>query len=86
MNAAELVDLGRRVIRLEAEAMAEVEGRLGDDFARAVRLIADSKGRVIVAGVGKSGLIGRKIAATLTSTGTPAAFLHPVDSVHGRTL
>lgn len=83
MNAAELVDLGRRVIRLEAEAMAEVEGRLGDDFARAVRLIADSKGRVIVAGVGKSGLIGRKIAATLTSTGTPAAFLHPVDSVHG---
>jgi len=48
-----------------------------------VRVIADSKGRVIVAGVGKSGLIGRKIAATLTSTGTPASFLHPVDSVHG---
>ena len=50
---------------------------------RAVRLIAESTGRVIVAGVGKSGLIGRKIAATLTSTGTPASFLHPVDSVHG---
>jgi arabinose-5-phosphate isomerase len=83
MNAGELIELGRRVVRLEAQAMAEVEGRLGDEFARAVRLIADSKGRVIVAGVGKSGLIGRKIAATLTSTGTPAAFLHPVDSVHG---
>ena len=83
MNPGELIELGRRVVRLEAQAMAEVEGRLGDEFARAVRLIADSKGRVIVAGVGKSGLIGRKIAATLTSTGTPAAFLHPVDSVHG---
>src|SRR6185312_10781105 len=53
------------------------------EFARAVRLIAASPGRVIVSGVGKSGLIGRKIAATLTSTGTPASFLHPVDSVHG---
>ena len=70
-------------MRLEREALAEIEARLGDEFARAVRVIADSKGRVIVAGVGKSGLIGRKIAATLTSTGTPASFLHPVDSVHG---
>jgi len=83
MNTAELIELGRRVVRLEAEAMAEVEGRLDDEFARGVRLIADSRGRVIVAGVGKSGLIGRKIAATLTSTGTPATFLHPVDGVHG---
>ena len=68
---------------LEREALAGLEERLGDEFARAVRLIAESTGRVIVAGVGKSGLIGRKIAATLTSTGTPANFLHPVDSVHG---
>jgi len=79
----EIVERGRRVVRLEREALAEIEARLGDEFARAVRVIADSKGRVIVAGVGKSGLIGRKIAATLTSTGTPASFLHPVDSVHG---
>ena len=83
MNAAELIELGRKVIRTEASAMAELENRLGDEFARAVQLIAESPGRVIVAGVGKSGLIGRKIAATLTSTGTAAAFLHPVDSVHG---
>jgi arabinose-5-phosphate isomerase len=83
VNAAELIQIGRKVIRVEANAMAELETRLGDDFARAVRLIAESPGRVIVAGVGKSGLIGRKIAATLTSTGTAAAFLHPVDSVHG---
>ena len=83
MKDQELIDRGRRVIRLEREALAVIEQRLGDEFARAVCLIAESAGRVIVAGVGKSGLIGRKIAATLTSTGTPASFLHPVDSVHG---
>jgi arabinose-5-phosphate isomerase len=83
VNADELIQIGRKVVRVEADAMAELEARLGDEFARAVRLIAESRGRVIVAGVGKSGLIGHKIAATLTSTGTAAAFLHPVDSVHG---
>jgi len=77
------VERGRRVLRMEREAIAGVEARLGDEFAAAVELIAASHGRVIVAGVGKSGLIGRKIAATLTSTGTPAAFLHPTESVHG---
>src|SRR5678815_5564548 len=80
---ATLVDRGRRVIRLECEALVEVGRRLDERFAHAVELIAGTTGRVIVAGVGKSGLIGRKIAATLTSTGTPASFLHPVDSVHG---
>lgn len=83
MNDRELIERGRRVVRVEREALAAIEQRLGDEFARAVCLIAESPGRVIVAGVGKSGLIGRKIAATLTSTGTPASFLHPVDSVHG---
>ena len=83
MSDSHIVDRGRRVIRLEREALAMIEERLDGAFAQAVRLIAESRGRVIVAGVGKSGLIGRKIAATLTSTGTPAAFLHPVDSVHG---
>lgn len=83
MTAHDIVGLGRRVLRLESEALAETEARLGDAFAQAVRLIANSTGRVIVAGVGKSGLIARKIAATLTSTGTPATFLHPVDSAHG---
>ena len=68
---------------MEREAIAALESRLDASFARAVMLIAKSRGRVIVAGVGKSGLIGRKIAATLTSTGTPATFLHPVESVHG---
>ncbi|WP_104023138.1 KpsF/GutQ family sugar-phosphate isomerase [Gemmatirosa kalamazoonensis] len=68
---------------MERDAIDGVERRLDHAFARAVELIATSPGRVIVAGVGKSGLIARKIAATLTSTGTPAAFLHPVESVHG---
>lgn len=81
--AAEVIERGRRVLRMERDALEEVEARLGDEFARAVGLIARSHGRVIVAGVGKSGLIGRKIAATLTSTGTPASFVHPVESVHG---
>jgi arabinose-5-phosphate isomerase len=83
MTHEEIIERGRRVLRLEREALAEAETRIGESFARAVELIATSTGRVIVAGVGKSGLIGRKIAATMTSTGTPAAFLHPTESVHG---
>jgi len=79
----EIVERGRRVLRMETEALAEAEKRISEDFARAVECIARSDGRVIVSGAGKSGLIGRKIAATLTSTGTPATFLHPADSVHG---
>ncbi|MDQ3697327.1 MAG: KpsF/GutQ family sugar-phosphate isomerase [Gemmatimonadota bacterium] len=68
---------------MECDAIAELERRLGDDFARAVEMLAACRGRVIVSGVGKSGLIGRKVAATLTSTGTLATFLHPVESLHG---
>lgn len=77
------VERGRRVLRMEREALEDVERSLDASFATAVDLLVACKGRVIVAGVGKSGLIGRKIAATLTSTGTPATFLHPVESVHG---
>jgi len=71
------------VIRLEAAALGLAEQALGTGFARAVELLRNSTGRVIVTGIGKSGLIARKIAATLTSTGTPAMWLHPVDSLHG---
>jgi arabinose-5-phosphate isomerase len=77
------IERGRAVLRMERDALAEAEGRLDERFARAVELIASAAGRVIVTGVGKSGLVGRKIAATLTSTGTPATFVHPVESVHG---
>jgi len=77
------VERGRRVLRMEREALEDVERNLGASFKAALDLLMACNGRVIVAGVGKSGLIGRKIAATLTSTGTPATFLHPVESVHG---
>lgn len=80
---AGLVALGRRVVELEASAVQTVGTRLDDRFAKAVRLLADASGRVIVSGVGKSGLIARKLAATFTSTGTAATYLHPVDSLHG---
>lgn len=83
MTAELIIARGRRVLNLEAAALADVERTLGDDFARAVQLLAACRGRVIIAGVGKSGLVGRKMAATFTSTGTPAMFLHPVESVHG---
>lgn len=81
--SARLVEAGRRVLRLESDAIRGAEAALDARFARAVELLRASTGRVIVTGVGKSGLIARKIAATLTSTGTPAAYLHPVDSLHG---
>ncbi len=80
---ADIIARGRRVILMEQAALARTAERIGPTFADAVALIANAKGRTIVAGIGKSGLIGRKIAATLTSTGTPATFLHPTESVHG---
>lgn len=83
LSHAELIALGRRVLELEAAEVTAVARRLDAKFARAVQLLAEAKGRVIVSGVGKSGLIARKLAATLTSTGTPASYLHPVDSLHG---
>lgn len=83
MTPAEIVERGRRVIAMEQAALGHTAALVGPEFAKAVELIATATGRVIVAGIGKSGLIGRKIAATLTSTGTPATFLHPTESVHG---
>ena len=82
-DSAALVELGRRVLRLEASAVAAIADRLDARFAEAALLIRQAKGRVIVSGVGKSGLVARKIASTLTSTGTPANYLHPTDSLHG---
>ena len=79
----DLAERGRRVLSLEADAIQRVARGLGDTFARAVELLAAAPGRLIVSGVGKYGLIARKIAATFTSTGTPATFLHQVDSLHG---
>jgi len=75
--------LAERVLRIEADAILGLIGKLDESFERAVELLRGCGGRVIVTGMGKSGLIGRKIAATLASTGTPAHFLHPAEGVHG---
>jgi arabinose-5-phosphate isomerase len=83
LSLAETLRRARRVIRQEAQAVAALEDRVGDAFAGALEAILASGGRVIVAGIGKSGIIARKIASTLTSTGTPATFLHPVEALHG---
>ncbi len=77
------VDLARAVLRTEADAVAALIDRLDERFAAAVQLLADCRGRVIVSGIGKSGIIARKIAATLSSTGTSAYFVHPTEAVHG---
>jgi arabinose-5-phosphate isomerase len=76
-------ETGRRVLQIEAEAIAGLIPRLGDDFDRAVQILHDCAGRVVVTGMGKSGLIGLKISATLASTGTPSLHLHPADAIHG---
>jgi len=86
VSADEKPDLRRlaaRVLRIEAEAILGLIPKLDERFERAVELLRSCGGRVIVTGMGKSGLIGRKIAATLASTGTPAHFLHPAEGVHG---
>jgi arabinose-5-phosphate isomerase len=80
---AELADLGRRALTTEIEGLEAQVPRLGADFAQACRLCLACRGRVVVTGMGKSGHIGRKIAATLASTGTPAFFLHPGEASHG---
>jgi arabinose-5-phosphate isomerase len=79
----QLVARGKRVLALEAAAIKRLGDRLGPAFAQAIEILKAAEGRVIVSGVGKSGLIARKIAATFTSTGTPATYLHPIDSLHG---
>jgi arabinose-5-phosphate isomerase len=77
------LSLARKVLQTEAAAILALVDRLGPAFARAVELVRDCRGRVILTGMGKSGIICRKIAATLTSTGSPAFFLHPAEAVHG---
>jgi len=77
------IEMGRRVLQIEADAVAALSERLGEDFLRAVELILACRGRVIVCGIGKSGHVARKIAATLSSTGTPAYFVHAAEAIHG---
>jgi arabinose-5-phosphate isomerase len=80
---AEILDAARKVIQIEAEAVATLAARLDENFANAVEMILACSGRVIVTGMGKSGLICQKMSATMASTGTPTIFLHPAEGVHG---
>ncbi len=77
------IDIARKVLKTEAEAVSALIEKLGSNFEKAVEIIYQSKGRVVVTGMGKSGIVGKKIAATLASTGTPAFFLHPAEATHG---
>lgn len=82
-KSADIRELARRVLRIEADAVAALADRLDARFDRAVELLLECRGRVVLTGMGKSGLVARKIAATFSSTGTPAFFLHPAEAVHG---
>ncbi len=83
VGVAELLERAKSVLRIEAKAIETLMNRLGSDFCKAVDLLYGCQGKVVVTGVGKSGLICQKIAATFASTGTPAIFLHPVEGFHG---
>jgi len=83
LNDATIIEAARRAIEIEGRAVSDLANRVGASFVEAARLLINLRGQVVVSGVGKSGAIGRKIAGTLASTGTPAVFMHPVDAVHG---
>ena len=78
-----IIDIAKKVLRIEAEAVAALAEKLDSTFEKTIDIIFKSKGRVVVTGMGKSGLVGKKIAATLASTGTPAFFMHPAEASHG---
>lgn len=78
-----MLEHAREVLRMEAEAVLELIPRIDDNFAAAVKMILECEGRTVITGMGKSGLIGRKMAATLASTGTPSFYLHPAEGIHG---
>jgi arabinose-5-phosphate isomerase len=78
-----IIDIAKRVLKIEADAVAALTEKLDSTFEKAIDIIFKSKGRVVVTGMGKSGLVGKKIAATLASTGTPAFFMHPAEASHG---
>ena len=80
---SKILEAARKVLRIESEAVEALTDRLNGEFVRAVEMILDCSGRVVITGMGKSGLICQKIAATMASTGTPALFLHPAEGVHG---
>jgi len=83
MQTKNIIDLAKEVLEIEAHSILRLKNSINENFDRAIEILYACKGRVIVTGMGKSGLIGKKIAATLSSTGTPSYFLHPAESTHG---
>lgn len=83
LTSEEIINKGRKVVQIESEAVLQLLERINENFSKAVELIYNSKGRVVFTGMGKSGLIARKIVATLNSTGTASIFMHPTDALHG---
>jgi arabinose-5-phosphate isomerase len=82
-RAKNIIEIGKNTIRMEAASVAALEGLLDEQFEKAVRLLFECKGRVVVSGIGKSAIVAQKIVATLNSTGTPSIFLHAADAIHG---
>src|SRR5215203_3448700 len=83
MQKPDIISLAKLTITREAEAIADMVSFIDDDFRKAVDLIKDSKGRLVISGIGKSAIIAQKIVATLNSTGTPSLFMHAADAIHG---
>ncbi len=83
MSSEEIIAKGREVIRIEAEAVANLSKSINENFVKAVEMLNQCQGRIVVTGMGKSGLVARKIVATFNSTGAPAIYLHPTDALHG---
>lgn len=83
LTSQQIIELAQRTFRVESDALAVMADTIGEEFALAVKSILSATGKLIVTGMGKSGLVGRKIAATLSSTGTPSIFLHPAEACHG---
>lgn len=83
MTVSRIIESAKGVLEIEANSILKLKDNIGEEFDKAIDILYNCKGRVIVTGMGKSGLIGKKIAATMSSTGTPAYFLHPAESTHG---
>ena len=83
LTSEEILKRGKKVIDIEGKTVLSLQERINDQFVKAIKLISNCTGRVIISGIGKSGIIARKIVSTMNSTGTPALFLHPSDAVHG---
>ena len=83
MNDTKIKELAMSVLQEEAEALLRLKDFVGDDFVKSLHEILNSKGRLIVSGIGKSAIIAQKMVATLNSTGTPAVFMHAADAIHG---